>query len=153
MKKIFLLLALLGSMIGVNAAEVPDAVRVKPATGDAVVILFSANPEVTYTSTGATISATGHDAVSIDFDDIEFIDFVKMSSVSEVAGTQVSLRVTQDAIVIEGAEAGSQLSVYTLDGRAVLNTTFSDAYSVERSRLAKGAYIVRINKTTFKILL
>ena len=153
MKKIFLLLALLWSMCGLNAAETPDAVRVTPATGDPIVILFSANPEVTYTSTGATITASGQDAVTLDFDDIAFIDFVTYGSVSGVEGAQVSLRVTQDAIVIDNAEAGSQLAVYTLDGRQVVSATIPESYSIERSSLAKGAYIIRINKTSFKILL
>lgn len=153
MKKFILLLTLLGSICGFAAAEEPDAVRVKPTTGDPVVFVFSANPEITYTATGATISATGQDPVTFDFDDIEFIDFVKYGSVKEVAGTQVSLRVAQDAILIEGAESGSLLSIFTLDGRCVLNTTIPESYSVSRSLLNKGAYIIRINKTTFKILL
>ena len=84
---------------------------------------------------------------------IEFIDFVKYGSVNEIAGTPVSMRVTHDAIVIENAGEGSMLSIYTLDGRCVVNTTIPDSYSVERSLLAKGAYIIKINKTTFKILL
>ena len=128
-------------------------VRVTPVTGEPVVFMFSANPEITYTATGATISTTSQDPVTFDFEAIEFIDFVKYGSVNEIAGTPVSMRVTNDAIVIENAGEGSMLSIYTLDGRCVVNTTIPDSYSVERSLLAKGAYIIKINKTTFKILL
>ncbi len=153
MKKLFLTLALLGSMCGFAAAEEPDAVRIKPVAGDEVVILFTANPEVTYTATGVTVSST-QDPVSFDFDDIEFIDFVRSSSVQEVAGTSVSMRVTPQALIIENAEPGSSLAVFALDGRSLLNTSIPDtSYSIDRSRLAKGVYIVRINKTTFKISL
>lgn len=153
MKKFFLMLTLLGSMCGFASAEEPDAVRIKPVTGDDVVILFTANPEVTYTATGVKVSST-QDPVSFDFDDIEFIDFVKSTSVQEVAGTPISMRVTPQALIIENVESGSSLAVYALDGRAILNTLIPDtSYSIDRSRLAKGVYIVKINKTTFKISL
>ena len=136
MRKFIFFLTLLGTALGLSAAEVPDAVRVTPVT-----------------ATGATISTTNQDPVTFDFEAIEFIDFVKYGSVNEIAGTPVSMRVTHDAIVIENAGEGSMLSIYTLDGRCVVNTTIPDSYSVERSLLAKGAYIIKINKTTFKILL
>lgn len=154
MRKFIFFLTLLGTALGLSAAEVPDAVRVTPVTGESIVFMFSANPEITYTATGATISTTNQDPVTFDFEAIEFIDFVKYGSVNEIAGTPVSMRVTtHDAIVIENAGEGSMLSIYTLDGRCVVNTTIPDSYSVERSLLAKGAYIIKINKTTFKILL
>lgn len=152
MRKFIFFLTLLGTAFGLSAAEAPDAVRVTPVTGEPVVFMFSANPEITYTATGATISTTSQDPVTFDFEAIEFIDFVKYGSVNEIAGTPVSMRVTNDAIVIENAGEGSMLSIYTLDGRCVVNTS-PDSYSVERSLLAKGAYIIKINKTTFKILL
>ncbi len=151
MRKFIFFLTLLGTAFGLSAAEAPDAVRVTPVTGEPVVFMFSANPEITYTATGATISTTSQDPVTFDFEAIEFIDFVKYGSVNEIAGK--SMRVTNDAIVIENAGEGSMLSIYTLDGRCVVNTTIPDSYSVERSLLAKGAYIIKINKTTFKILL
>lgn len=153
MRKFIFFLTLLGTAFGLSAAEAPDAVRVTPVTGEPIVFMFSANPEITYTATGATISTTNQDPVTFDFEAIEFIDFVKYGSVNEIAGTPVSMRVTHDAFVIENAGEGSMLSIYTLDGRCVVNTTIPDSYSVERSLLAKGAYIIKINKTTFKILL
>ena len=153
MRKLIFFLTMLGTACGFAAAEEPDAVRVTPVTGEPVVFLFSANPEISYTATGATISSTNQNPVTFNFDNIEFIDFVKYGSVSEIAGTPMSMRVTQDAIVIENAGEGSLLSIYTLSGQCVVNTTIPDCYRVERSLLAKGAYIIKINKTTFKILL
>ena len=123
MRKFIFFLTLLGTALGLSAAEVPDAVRVTPVTGEPIVFMFSANPEITYTATGATISTTNQDPVTFDFEAIEFIDFVKYGSVNEIAGTPVSMRVTHDAIVIENAGEGSMLSIYTLDGRCVVNTT------------------------------
>lgn len=153
MRKIIFLLTLMVGICAFATAEEPDAVRVKPASGDAVVFLFTANPEVTYTATGATITATGQAPVTFDFDNIEFIDFVKYGSVEDVAADAVTVRVTADALAIDNAEAGSLLAIYSLDGRCVLSTTIPESYSVSRSLFNRGAYIVRINKTAFKILL
>lgn len=154
MRKIFLLLTLLVSVCGLATAGEPDAVRVMPTSGQQVVLLFSANPEITYTATGATITAAGQNPLTLAFDDIEFIDFVEFGSVEDVAEAALSLRVTQDELLIDNAEVGSALSIYSLDGRCVLNTTLPDSsFAISRSMLEKGVYIVRINKTTFKILL
>ncbi len=155
MKKILFMLTMLVSICGFAANEEPDAIRVKLNSGTPVVILLSSNPEVTYTSTGATITATGQNPVTLDFDDIEFIDFVKSSSVKDLAATEgaVKLQVSADALLVSGAKAGSELAIYTLDGRCVLNTTIPESYSVNRSLLNTGVYIVKINKSTFKIIL
>ena len=91
--------------------------------------------------------------MTFDFDDIQFIDFVKYDAVDDVVAPAVTLRVTQDALLISNAEAGSVLSIYSLDGRCVLNTTIPESFSVSRSELNKGVYIVTINKTAFKIIL
>ena len=89
MRKFIFFLTLLGTAFGLSAAEAPDAVRVTPVTGEPIVFMFSANPEITYTATGATISTTSQDPVTFDFEAIEFIDFVKYGSVNEIAGTPV----------------------------------------------------------------
>ena len=89
MRKFIFFLTLLGTAFGLSAAEAPDAVRVTPVTGEPVVFMFSANPEITYTATGATISTTSQDPVTFDFEAIEFIDFVKYGSVNEIAGNRV----------------------------------------------------------------
>ena len=153
MRKITFLLAILVSICGFAAEVEPDAVRVTPTNGDPVVFLFTSNPEVTYTDTGATIATKGQDPVTFDFDDIQFIDFVKNDAVDDVVAPAVTLRVTQDALLISNAEAGSVLSIYSLDGRCVLNTTIPESFSVSRSELNKGVYIVTINKTAFNIIL
>lgn len=153
MRKITFLLALMVSLCGFAAEVEPDAVRVTPATGDPVVFLFTSNPEVTYTDTGATISTKGQNPVTFDFEDIQFIDFVKYGAVDDVVATTVTLRVTSEALLIDNAKDGDVLAIYSLDGRCVLNTTIPETYSVSRSQLGKGVYIVTINKTAFKIIL
>lgn len=72
MRKFIFFLTLLGTAFGLSAAEAPDAVRVTPVTGEPVVFMFSANPEITYTATGAKISTTSQDPVTFDFEAIEF---------------------------------------------------------------------------------
>lgn len=153
MKKLLLILTMLVSVCGFATAAEPDAVRVKPVGGDAILLQFTANPQVAYTTTGVTITATGQDAVTLDFDEIEFIDFVDLGSVSEVEANTVTVRVTESALVIENAEEGSNLTIFSIDGKLLLNATIADTFSIDRSRFQKGVYIVKINKTTFKLVL
>ena len=65
MRKFIFFLTLLGTALGLSAAEVPDAVRVTPVTGEPVVFMFSANPEITYNATRAKISTTKQETVTI----------------------------------------------------------------------------------------
>ena len=92
MRKFIFFLTLLGTALGLSAAEVPDAVRVTPVTGEPIVFMFSANPEITYTATGATISTTNQDPVTFDFEAIEFIDFVKYGCQRNCRHTSVDAR-------------------------------------------------------------
>ena len=50
MKKLLLILTMLVSVCGFATAAEPDAVRVKPVGGDAILLQFTANPQVAYTT-------------------------------------------------------------------------------------------------------
>ena len=65
----------------------------------------------------------------------------------------MTVRVTESALVIENAEEGSNLTIFSIDGKLLLNATIADTFSIDRSRFQKGVYIVKINKTTFKLVL
>lgn len=149
MKKLLFMLAALGSISGF--AQEKDALRVKPVVGEAVTFLFETKPEVSFVPTGLRITGSSTDPVAFNFDEIEFMDFVSISGTADVELSDITLRVTPQAFIIDSAPQGSSLSVYSLDGRAVLNATFSDNYTIDRSRLAGGVYIIRINKSTFKV--
>ena len=47
----------------------------------------------------------------------------------------------------------SRVSVVTLDGRTIVSTTASDTFTLDRSSLTHGIYIVKINNFTTKISL
>lgn len=98
----------------------------------------------------------------------------KVSAVYTVSGEQFSNKVLivasgigsveSDGIVISsdhgtlrvrGAHAGDTLTVYAASGAMVYSTTVGDDYetAVPAGHLLRGTYLVRIGKTTFKVVL
>ena len=65
-----------------------------------------------------------------------------------------SFRLAPGEIAISGAEPGSQAQVYALGGRQVLSARVGQDGSVSLSTtgLKAGIYIVKTNKSSFKIV-
>ena len=59
-----------------------------------------------------------------------------------------------ESLQFQELKANSVISVYTLNGTCVLNRTTQQAgtYAIPLSRLQSGAYIIKVNGLTFKIL-
>lgn len=153
MKKLLLLLALLpASVFGFAAGK--NALRVQPVVGEAVTFMFDAEPEVNFTSTGVSITATGAQPVSFAFDDIESLDFPEINAVQQIDSTQgIKVSCIADAIVISNAPEQSTLEVYSIDGRKIISTVFSGDFSISRDSFAKGINIIKVNNSAFKILI
>lgn len=60
---------------------------------------------------------------------------------------------TPGHIVFGNLPHDSRVSVVTLDGRTIVSTTASDTFTLDRSSLTHGIYIVKINNFTTKISL
>lgn len=152
MKKLMFLLTLLAAGASAGAVE-PTALRITTSAGSTD-FLFDDKPEVAFTANGVQVSTLIQDEpVSFDFDQVESMTFVELDAVSNVEQLPVSVRVTTAALIIDRLQADSRVAVFALDGRKITEFTASDHCEISRMLLQKGIYILKINKSAFKISL
>lgn len=151
MKKLLLLMALSGSVM--LPARAHDSLRITPVGGEPVVIHFDHSPEISFTATGLRLTSTATDPVTFDFDEIDSMDFTSISKVESVGADEISLRLTPQALIVENAPEDSNISIFAIDGKQVLVSSFNSSCSVSRTLIPQGIYIIRINNSTFKITL
>lgn len=130
----------------------PTALRVVPTTGEPLVISFDSKPELVFTPGGVrVVSEDPESPVSFEFEGIEFVDFTSESGVGQVAASEISIAVTPGTIEISNLPQESVVDLYALDGRHVFHAKVSETCSIDRSKIARGIYVLSINKNVFKI--
>lgn len=152
MKKVLLFLLLALAISAHAVMPEPTALRVVPTTGDPLVISFGSKPELVFTPGGVRIVSEDPECpVSFDFEGIEFVDFTSESGVGQVAAPEISLVITPGTIEISNLPDESVVDLYALDGRNVFHAKVSGICSIDRSKIARGIYVLSINKNVFKI--
>lgn len=153
MKKLLLIAALLLCAFGIHA---DNKLTVYTKAGEAVPFHFADKPELKFL--GGTMSITvqaGHEPVTFELTEIESIKLEDVTGVE--APTQAAMMaVVTDAAGIHftGVEDGAQVVVASVDGRVVINTVVNNGeFHLLHGDLAKGVYIIKINKFTTKIIL
>ena len=74
------------------------------------------------------------------------------SGVTEVEGNDTSFAFNGNALIFNGLPAGSIIEVYSMAGQLVLSEQAEGEVTVSLSDLAAGAYVVKANQTSYKIL-
>ncbi len=144
MRKLLLILAMAVAVVA-SAADAPTAVRVQPTSGDAVTFLFETSPELQMHAKRFTVTSTAHPAgVTFEFDAVESIDFVATSSVENTEMPGIIMTMDNGTLNFSNVPENSPVSVYTTDGRMVVNTSASDTFSLSLNDMAQGIYIVRV---------
>lgn len=145
MRKLLLLLVLTVAFVA-SAADAPTAVRVQPVSGEAVTFLFDTHPELQMHAARFTVTSTTHPAgVTFDFDNVESIDFVDVpTSVEKTEIPGIVMTMDNGTLNFSNVPDNAPVSVYTTDGRMVVNTTASGTYSLDLRNMASGIYIVRV---------
>ena len=144
MRKLLLLLVLTVAL-AVSAAETPTAVRVQPTSGEAVTFLFDTNPELQLHANRFTVTSTAHPAgITFEFDNVESIDFVAApTSIGNVEEPGITMAMDNGTLNFSNVPDNAPVSVYTTDGRMVVNTTASGTFSLDLNSMAAGIYIIR----------
>ena len=151
MKKLFLFAALLFAALAATAAK-PSMLKVNLVAGDPVTFLFDTKPEISFLGNQLRVTSLEHLApVTFDFDNIQFLDFPEYDSVGEIPSSEITVATTPQAIVIGNLPEGSVVDVFSINGTNVFHSEASESCSIDRSRLGKGIFIVKINRTSFKI--
>ncbi len=145
MRKLLLLLVLTVAFVA-SAADAPTAVRVQPVSGEAVTFLFDTQPELQMHAARFTVTSTAHPAgVTFDFNNVESIDFVDVpTSVEKTEIPGIVMTMDNGSLNFSNVPDNAPVSVYTTDGRMVVNTTASGTYSLDLRNMASGIYIVRV---------
>lgn len=142
-------------MAGATAwADVANALRITPRSGEPITILFSQQPEIKFNASQLAIDLT--DApVSMDLADIEDIQFVYAQSsdkeITEIDTADITVCYNGNNIIFSNLPERCDISVYGLDGRCRTQTKASGTWTLDGSTLGRGIYIIKINNTVIKI--
>lgn len=154
MKKLTLFsLLLFCSCLGMVAQ---NTLRVVLKSGSVVSYTFSEKPALTFHDVTLVVS-TETNSVEYPFADVEKMDF--MADINEgalglqsLAKAEISL--TPGTVTLSGVKPQSKVVVYDLNGKAV-QTHSADASGnlvFSTASLPKGAYVVKTDKVSYKII-
>ena len=91
--------------------------------------------------------------VEFEIDDVKAINFIQNSSAEEIDVSAIIVRSTPTELVISKLPEKSVVGIYSVDGRCVASSVVTGEYTVDKSSLPHGVYVVRANnfvtKTTF----
>ncbi|MDO4692604.1 MAG: T9SS type A sorting domain-containing protein [Porphyromonadaceae bacterium] len=85
----------------------------------------------------------------VDADYVIEAVFVKNTAIGDVAATQAKVVAGEGAIIVEGAEAGAQIEVYSLSGKLVASVAAQG--TSHKISVASGAYLVKIKSAVYKV--
>lgn len=151
-KLLFTLVAMAMSLIAM--AQTPGYLRVNTNTGDALVVSFDQQPEISFLADGIKVTANGmEEPVTFIFDDVDSIDFTSESSVNEVEldGDVIRLAAYPDRIVFLNVLEGSPLKVYSVSGQLLRSFDASGEATLYKSDFNRGVYVVTVGASSFKL--
>ena len=157
-KKIYSLLLLLATALTANAADAKWCLVVESAAGETIAIGADQKPVIKTVADGYELRY-GEQVTAFTWSELKKVTVRETepttTAVEEVkAVAEPSFRLAPGEIAISGAEPGSLAQVYALGGRQVLSARVGQDGSVSLSTtgLKAGIYIVKTNKSSFKIV-
>ena len=111
-------------------------------------------PVITVVGTELKIVAN-HADVSIPLSDVVRYTFQKRTTgIDEVDTNQEVIDYKDGVLTLSGLEAGTPISLYTIDGRLLQAHTVADdgTYRQSLASLRQGVYVVKVNHKSYKIM-
>lgn len=149
-------------LVGIAAATRADdtaqwCLVVESNGGETIAIGADLKPTITTTATGYEL-AYGDQTSAFTWAELksltlkEVVADVNLTPVRDVEA-QTDFAIGRGQIAISGAEAGTVAAVYDTTGKRIAAATIGadGRAQLATAQLPKGIYIVRTNKTTFKI--
>ena len=153
MKKIFLAAALALSSLAMMAESYAHSLIVNKKSGETVEYKFEADPKVTFDAADMVIT-TGDAQVRHAIADLEKLSFTKTVGIEQVEANKSDIRVavTSSQVTVEGLTPGMNVSIYSIDGRAVANAVADTQGTVQVSidNLPAGIYVAASEAHSFK---
>ena len=155
-KKIYSLLLLLLAVFTAHAADAKWCLVVESAGGETIAIGADLKPVIKTTADGYELKY-GEIVTAFTWSQLKKVS-IKETEPTPTAIKDVeakpSFSVAPGEIAIQGAEPGSVAQVFSANGQQVLSTRVGDNGSVSLSTtgLPTGIYIIKTNKSKFKIV-
>ena len=157
-QKLYSLLLLLATALTANAADAKWCLVVESAAGETIAIGADQKPVIKTVADGYELRY-GEQVTAFTWSELKKVTVRETepttTAVEEVKAVAEPLfRLAPGEIAISGAEPGSLAQVYALGGRQVLSARVGQDGSVFLSTtgLKAGIYIVKTNKSSFKIV-
>ena len=157
-QKLYFLLLLLAVTLTAHAADAQWCLVVESAGGETIAIGASQKPVIKTVADGYELRY-GEQVTAFTWSELKKVTVRETepttTAVKEVkAVTEPSFRLAPGEIGISGAEPGSLVQVYGVGGRQTLSVRVGQDGSVSLSTtgLKAGIYIIKTNKSSFKIV-
>jgi hypothetical protein len=157
-QKLYFLSLLLAATLTAHAADAQWCLVVESAGGETIAIGASQKPVIKTVADGYELRY-GEQVTAFTWSELKKVTVRETepttTAVEEVkVVAEPSFRLAPGEIAISGAEPGSLAQVYALGGRQVLSARVGQDGSVSLSTtgLKAGIYIVKTNKSSFKIV-
>lgn len=152
---LLLMLALPGWFATPVSAEGKGAMVVETKGGDKVLFYFAQKPEMAFSGADVEIKSTA-ETVLYPMSDVAQIKFDEeaTSGITNLKSGNVSFRFTDGQLTVEGLAPASLVAVYSTGGVLCLQGKADGSGRVVLSTgaLTRGAYIVKTDKVTYKIV-
>ena len=159
MKIGFIRLLVLSGFLTVTAVSVAEdlkqALMLELTDGSRVAYYLETRPKVSFSGTDLVLSASDVE-VSYPFDKVRKYTFelADPSSVSSPSGDGTSVQVLAESVRFSGLPAGSEVTVYTADGRKVssLRAYADGSCRVSLATMPAGVYVISYGKCNLKMM-
>lgn len=146
-------MALLLMVIPLTEASESGGLQIELLSDEPVTFLFESQPEVSFAGDKLMVKSNdSSEPVQFEIDNVASIKFTKTSGIDDIASAAgITVSNTFDSIIFGNLPDDSQVIVYSLDGRAIVNLRASGEYIFSKNSVNHGIYIVKINSFTTKI--
>ena len=86
-------------------------------------------------------------------DNIKIIGEKSTSSIAETANNKINPFILGQKLIVPGLTDGTTVEIYNSMGSIVQTSKLNKSALELNNRIVKGVYLIRVNKTTFKIIL
>ena len=138
-----------------HAEDLKQALMLELMDGSRVAYYLETRPKVSFSGTDLVLSASDVE-VSYPFDKVRKYTFemADPSSVSSPSGDGASVQVLAEGVRFSGLPAGSEVTVYTADGRKVssLRADTDGGCRVSLATMPTGVYVISYGKCNLKMM-
>ncbi len=122
--------------------------------GNQEVFSLTDDNDITFNGENTIVINAVNGTTEIDIDDIRKIIFQQTEGIGNNKSADISIfpNPAYNSLTISGIEHNKTLTIYAMDGHAIINTDVMNNDVIDISSLAKGIYFIKIDNTIQKLL-